>query len=235
MPKPIPGSTQTDDAVDPRGLCGVDAFDQEPGDLVHDVVVRRLVLHRPRLTLHVHQHDPDAAVGDDVEQLGVDAPRGDVVDDGRTGIHGCHRDCGLRRVDAHGHIGLRRQARDDGDDPAELLGRVDGLGPGPRRLAAHVEEVGAGVDQRETVLDRSTDVEEPATVGERVRSDVHDPHDQRPRGAEFGPPEHGGERTGIPRSGPWARGSSFWRSGMRMVSTYGLRNGGDVRGGSRDT
>ena len=155
----------------------------------------------------MHQHDPGTAVGDDVEQPGVDAARGDVVDDRRTGIHGRHRDRGLRRVDADGHVGLRRKARHDGDDAAELLGRVDGLGPGPGRLAAHVEEVGARVDQLETVLDRSTDVEEPATVGERVRSDVHDPHDQRPRGAEFGPPEHGGERTGIPRSRPWARGS----------------------------
>ena len=44
-----------------------------------DVVVARLGLHRARLSLHVHEADVRARVGDDARELRVAAQRGDVV------------------------------------------------------------------------------------------------------------------------------------------------------------
>ena len=53
---------------------------EERRDLGGDIVVARVVLHRPRLALHVHQAEVAARVGDHAGELGVAAERGDVVD-----------------------------------------------------------------------------------------------------------------------------------------------------------
>ena len=68
LPKPIPGSTQIRSLVDPGGDRRLDPLGEEGADLGDDVVVARVVLHRPRVAEHVHEHDGAAA-------LGAQAPR----------------------------------------------------------------------------------------------------------------------------------------------------------------
>ena len=112
---------------------------QEPLDVRDDVVVDRIVLHRARLALHVHETEVTAGIGDDAGEVGVAAERGHVVDE----------------LDAE----LERSARDDGlggvgqaGAPVELTGSVRArlLSILPRALgastAADVHDRRAGLE-----------------------------------------------------------------------------------------
>ena len=69
-----------------------------------------------------------------------------------------------------------------GHHPRQLDVAGYGLGPGPRRLPAHVDHVGALGHHLEPAGHRGVEgVVEPA-VGEGVRRDVEDAHDERPPG-----------------------------------------------------
>ena len=68
---------------------------QEGLDLGDDVVVARVVLHRPRLAEHVQQTEVRAGLGDDSGQVRVTAERGHVV----------HHHCAqLERPPGHGGL-----------------------------------------------------------------------------------------------------------------------------------
>ena len=58
-------------------------------------------------------------------------------------------------------------------------------GPGSRRLTADVDDCRAFVDQLKAVCDREIGFEPLTAVRERVRRDVHDPHDADERAANW--------------------------------------------------
>ena len=74
----LDGLAEADPGVEPDPLLGdpgrereLDPLGEERPDVVDDVVVARVLLHRPRVALHVHQHDLAAALGAQRRQLGV--------------------------------------------------------------------------------------------------------------------------------------------------------------------
>jgi hypothetical protein len=79
LAEPDPGIEA--DAIFGDTLCDGDREGclEECGDLADDILVRRLLLHRPRLALHVHQADVCARVRDHARHLRVGPQRGDVV------------------------------------------------------------------------------------------------------------------------------------------------------------
>ena len=77
----------------------LDALLQERADVVDDVVVARVVLHRARLAEHVHEAAVAAAIGDEAGQLGLLAKGGDVVDVGGARVDRGLGDGELRGVD----------------------------------------------------------------------------------------------------------------------------------------
>src|SRR5579862_2891159 len=90
------------------------ALDREPHavleerrDLACNVVVTRIVLHRPRLTLHVHEADIGVVLGAHVCKLRIGAECRDVVHE-----LGAERECaapdlGLRSVDRHWNVAAK--------------------------------------------------------------------------------------------------------------------------------
>ena len=58
---------------DPRGDRGLDAPGEEAADLVDDVFVAGIILHRPGAPEHVHQHHRAATLGAEAGQIGVGA------------------------------------------------------------------------------------------------------------------------------------------------------------------
>ena len=126
----------------------------------------------------MHQDHAGAGLGDDAEHRGIVAGR-DVVHDRRPGLDGGPRDVGLARVHRDGNVGeLVDDPADHRHDAADLLiGRHD-LRARPGGLAADVEQIGAVDHHLARVLHRVVDIGVHATVRERVRRDVHDPHDQ---------------------------------------------------------
>ena len=88
----LEGLAEADSGVEPDPLLGDPGGDrrlgplgEEGADLVDDVVVDGVALHRPRVAEHVHEDQAGAALGDQRADLGVGAQRGDVVDDRRPG------------------------------------------------------------------------------------------------------------------------------------------------------
>ena len=57
--------------------------------------------------------------------------------------------------------------------------RGNRLGSGPRGFAADIEQIGAFLDQFQTVRDRGRRIELPAAVGKRIGRDVDDARDAR--------------------------------------------------------
>ena len=85
---------------------------------------------------------------------------------------------GFAGVDGEARAGLADQPLDDGHDTAKFLVGGDGIGTGPRRFAADIEQVGPFVVEAERVGDRLAGGGEATAVGETVGSAVtDDPHD----------------------------------------------------------
>ena len=91
---------------------------------------------------------------------------------GDVGLDGVDRD-----ADAGGGQGL-----DDRDDPGQLLVGGDRARARAGGLAADVDHVGALGGHGEAVGDGVLEGVVEAAVGEGVRRDVEDPHDERPPG-----------------------------------------------------
>ena len=81
------------------GVSGREALLEERGHLGDDIVVARRLLHRARLSLHVHQAQRRAGVGDRPRELGIAPKRGHVVDELRAERERVPRDLGAGRVD----------------------------------------------------------------------------------------------------------------------------------------
>ena len=150
---------------------------EEPSDVVDDAPVRRRVLHRGGLSLHVHDDDADTAGGTDVgHRRGCESS--DVVDRFGSG--------GDRRFGDGGFAGVHRdddtgpgEWSDDGDDAPDLFVHIDGAGTRSRRLTPDVDDVGTAAVQAQRLFDGRVRVEPPASVGEGVGRDVDDAHDER--------------------------------------------------------
>ena len=163
----MPGSARS-----ARVDAGIDgALDPPPklvADLSDDVGVVRLLLHRARRAAHVHRDVGGARFGDDGQHAAIGRSARNVVHHPRARIERGAGDRRLRRVDAHGNRGLRRERPHHRQDPAQLFVVVDRLRSRARRLTPDVDHRRAGGGQREAVRDRGVGVEIAAAVGERV-------------------------------------------------------------------
>ena len=130
--------------------------------------------------------------------------RGHVVHQGGPGLDRGFGHGGVAGVDRYPDV--RGEGLDHRQHPAQLLGHVDGVGAGAGRLTADVDDVGTLGHQVEPVGHRRLGIEPAATVGERIRGDVEDAHDQGSHEATV----RGTGRTGaVPRpemgAGPLTR------------------------------
>ena len=75
---------------------------------------------------------------------------------------------------------FRGNGFDDGDDPAQFLFQGHGFGKGPGGLAADVQDIGARGHQGPGLGQGGGVVEVAAVVGEGIRGDVEDAHDEGP-------------------------------------------------------
>ena len=179
----IRGLAEADPGVeaDPllRDSCGngcLEAFLEEPCDLIDDVVVSRLDLHRARLPLHVHETNVRFRVRDDPGQQRIATERGDVVDEHDSELERPSGDLGLRCVDRHGKP---RQAFEDRHDPPQLLVERHRLRSGACRLAPHIDERRTFAQQAFRGRDGEGRVGVLAPVREAVRRDVDDADHRR--------------------------------------------------------
>ena len=133
-------------------------------DVTDDVAVFGVRIHVLGPPARVHQDRRHAARRDQGAQVRVVLERADVVDDRRAAIE--------RRGGHHGLVGVDRNRDADRGanrlhrrlDPRQLLRRADRPRPGPRRLGADVDDVGACRFHLQRDVARARRVERPAAV-----------------------------------------------------------------------
>ena len=149
------------------------------------VVVDRFAVHVPGAPAVVHQHDGGAdssattparswSYCSALTSLTIAAPRA-MASRATSGLVGVDRD---ERTAGEG-LENRQHA-------PQLLGGVDRLGARACGLAADVEDVGAVLEHLPAGVHGPCGIEAAAAVGERVRRDVDDAHDERALAEEEG-------------------------------------------------
>ena len=142
-----------------------------------DVVVLRRLLHRLRLALLVHEAHRGVARRDRLQRARA-FPAADVVDQARAGLDGFAHERGLAGVDRDRHAAVC-QRFEHRQHAAALFVERHRCGARPGRFTADVEDVRTLVDQRSRMRDCSVARGVEAAVGEGVRGDVDDAHDER--------------------------------------------------------
>ena len=113
---------------------------EEARDVVDDVVVARVVLHRPRLAEHVHQAEPDAGVGDDRPPCaGRGAARSRRSRATRRRPRAACATSALR-VSIETVAPRRTSSSTTGSTRRSSSSGAHRVGPGPRRLAPDVDD-----------------------------------------------------------------------------------------------
>lgn len=143
-----------------------------------DVRVLRVVLHAARLAAHVHQADRQTARGGRLQGAGT-LQRTHVVDQpgAETRRFAHHRRC--RGIHGNHHVQLAGNRLDGRADPLQLLDLGDRWRTGAGRLAADVDQRGAGTHHGFGMAQRGITLIEAPTVGEGVGSNVEDAHHLR--------------------------------------------------------
>ena len=157
----------------------------------------------------MHHNDSAGARLNKLDHLGV-GEAGHVVDDRGAAAHGRLSNRHVARVDRDDGA-LFGQRAHHGQHAASLLIGIDRGKSGARGLAAHVDDVGAGVEHRQAVLDGGIRVEVLPAIAKRIGRHVEDAHDARTVKAELilsAPPclavvrhEHPPKMPTPPRSG----------------------------------
>ena len=131
----------------------------------------------------VHHDDAAGACRDKLDHLGVGEAR-HIVDDRGAAAHGSLGDRHVARVDRDDGA-LFCQRAHHGQHATSLLVGIDRGKAGARGLAAYVDDVGAGVEHRQAVLDSGIRIEVLAAVAKRIGRHVEDAHDARTVKAEL--------------------------------------------------
>ena len=154
--------------------------------LTGQVVVGCPVLHRADLAAAVHQQQrtPGGRYGLGQRRVRQAADIVDQVGPARAERRGGYFT--LAGVDRDRPPGRRPQRLENRHQSRQLLVCLDrsctaGVlrTPGASRLAAEVQEIGAGLEHREPVRHSALWIEPQAAIAERVGSDVQDSHHQR--------------------------------------------------------
>ena len=139
--------------VQTGGDEGSAAVVEVSGDLFDHVAIRRLILHGPGLTEHVHDDQPSLRRGGQGHHRGVPEST-HVVDDLGAGAESSTRHFGFHRVDRH-HSAPVCQRLDNRHHPGQLVLGRHWLSTRARGLATNVDDLGPLVDESQRVVDCS--------------------------------------------------------------------------------
>ena len=137
------------------------------------------MLHRLRHAPHVHQHDRCFVTGCNLDHGRV-LKTGHVIDRYGPQFEAGLGDLRLKRIDRNWRVDSPGQSLEHRSNPLQLLFPRDGIGSRARALPADIDDVSAVGDHPASVLDGLVGIEKASAVGEGVRGDVQDTHDERP-------------------------------------------------------
>ena len=184
----IEGLAKTDTRVKPdtirldaAGHCDVRTFGQIIAHLIDHILILGLVLHGLGLALHVHQHHRHAQLGR-CGNRSVRAQSGDIIPDISAGLHCRTGHIRLERIHRDACRCLFAQGLDHRDDAAQFLIRRHRFSARPGTFAAHINHVRAVGQHLQTAIHRTAQIHKGSAVGETVRRNVQNAHDEWKRG-----------------------------------------------------
>ena len=119
-----------------------------------NVSVSRFHLHRPRISLHVHDNETRFAFGNQRHHFFVASSSGNVVYNRSSCLDCRMRNFGLRSIDRDQDVDLSPQFLDHVNDTAHFFFCRDTFGAGSRRFATNVNDLRALFRHFQSVLDR---------------------------------------------------------------------------------
>ena len=161
-----------------RAFRARDRLAQSGRDIPDYVARERPLLHRPRRSAHVHEDQRRAGVSRNFREARVGAQRRNVIENFGAGIEGRFRDLRTSRVHGHRNAQLAPQLLDYGQNAPKLFLRGNRSGAGARRFAADIEDVRAVVLELQCARDGCFRIEIFSAVGETIRRDIQNAHDQ---------------------------------------------------------
>ena len=183
--------------------AGRDALAEKSQQIFNNVPVLRVLLHRSRLALHVHDAYRHVQCGGSGQRLRV-AQAVDVVDHRRAGRDRGAHDFAFHRVDGNRCLEFSANRLDDRHNALDFGFGAHRRGARSGRLAADVEDIRAFGSQPLRVFQRLVHAVEAPAVGKGIGCDVDDAHDQDPPG-DGGILNRLGEVAGVFRHARFAR------------------------------
>ena len=157
----------------------LDALPEIRADIDHHIVIVRVVLHRPRIALHMHHADIDLGVAHDRDHARIERQRRDVIDHRGPGSNRRLSDCTLFGVDRD----LPRRASPDAthhvDHSTQLLLLRDRLCTWASRFATNINELGTLLRQQQPLRNRCLTIIKASAIRERVGRHIDDTHQSR--------------------------------------------------------
>ena len=163
---------------DPGTNRSTHTFAQLGNHLADNVAILRFGIHGFRASSRVHDHQCGARFRHHTGHRRIVSQATDVVHQYRPCVDG--RSCDFRFVGIHRdrHREPLGKSVDDRHQTREFLVNGDRLGAGSRRFTSDIDQVGALALQTQSGLDRQIGIELRKRLGERVRRDVEDAHQQ---------------------------------------------------------
>ena len=149
--------------------------------LAHGVAVHGLAVHVDRVTTPMHEHVGNGKVRDGGVHLWIRPSATDIVDDAGSTIDrfACH--VGTHRVDADGHAGFHK-ADDDRQDAVHLGVDRHTCGSRARGFPSHIDNIGALVNEGQSVPNRQVGRREATPIREGIGRDIDNaPHHRHSR------------------------------------------------------
>jgi hypothetical protein len=132
---------------DPRRLACRNPRAKPSAHVRNDIIVPRRQLHGSGIPLHVHQNDARLAACQHIHGAGISSESANIVNDRRSRFDCGPHNHGTPGIDGHNNAAARKLL-DDRNDPSQFLLDPYRLRAGPRRLAAHVNDIRARCMQR---------------------------------------------------------------------------------------
>ena len=158
-------------------LAGLDPAFEEIENVEHDVGILRIVVHRFRIALGMHEHHRQAAFGRNGKASGSCVSAETSFRMSAPASAAASMTFDFRVSTEMRQSALARKPSMTGITRRSSSSSVNRIGAGPRAFPADVENVGTFFDQPQSVIDRGTRACKEPAVRKAVGRDVDDPHD----------------------------------------------------------
>ena len=142
-----PGINRDSLSCDTCRLAALEPFGEKLPNIQHNIIVLKTILHRPRLTQHVHETDTNIGTCNNFESTLL-TERTYVIHKMNATFNGSIQNPGIARIYRQTDIQFCAQELNYRDDPGDFFFGRYRQGTRPCGLASYIEHYRASIDHR---------------------------------------------------------------------------------------